>query len=198
MNELEPPVVMDSEVSNSIHSIRCNFCESVEDNQRCSAIENIVWLKRQQYYDNVTVLAQSIFNAPIVLISIVSKKHQWFKSKRGLTINSTPREQSFCAHTLNMKTGMFLLVNDATKDPRFKDNPLVVGPPYIRFYFGVPLISPQGIHIGALCVIDSKPREVSAEQVDAMRVLQDHLCDYFETPISIWKKIKNWCLRIIP
>ncbi|MET0248377.1 MAG: PAS domain-containing protein [Sphingobium sp.] len=107
--------------------------------------------------DETTGFAANLCDAPIALVSIVETERQRFLARSGLDATETPRDVSFCAHAM-LDDGMFV-VPDATRDPRFADNPLVTGPPHIRFYAGAPLVDPAGTPLGALCVIDDKPRE---------------------------------------
>lgn len=120
-------------------------------------------------FDDFTSLAALICNAPISLISLVDEDRQWFKSKVGITIGETHRDLSMCAHAILQKD--LLIVPDATKDKRFSDNPLVIAAPKIRFYAGAPLISPEGFALGTLCVVDSKSRQLTEMQKEALRVL---------------------------
>lgn len=105
---------------------------------------------------NLISLAANIFSVPIVLVSLVEAERQLFAASVGVPFCETPRDISFCAHTILKKK--IMVVPDALKDARFKSNPLVVGIPYIRFYAGIPLITPSGHAIGTLCIIDLKPR----------------------------------------
>ncbi|KAL4854405.1 putative serine/threonine-protein kinase SIS8 [Chlorella vulgaris] len=117
-------------------------------------------------FDSITKLLCGVFGVPISLVSLVDSERQWFKSVQGLgTCMQTGREESFCAWTLLPETPYVLIVEDALEDKRFRSNPLVVGPPHIRFYAGAPLISSaSGYRYGTLCVIDTKPhREFAAE-----------------------------------
>lgn len=123
----------------------------------------------EEVYDDLTSLASLVCDAPISLISLVDEDRQWFKSKTGITVKETSRDVSMCAHAILQKD--LLIVPDATKDPRFRDNPLVVSSPKIRFYAGAPLISPEGHALGTLCVIDKKPRQLTENQKQALRVL---------------------------
>lgn len=107
-------------------------------------------------YDLLTELGARLFNAPICLVSLVGKDSQWFKSRHGLAVCSTPREVSFCAHTLLKDDPLVVL--DVTKDSRFLNNALVTSEPNIRFYAGAPLIDNDGFHLGAFCIIDTEPR----------------------------------------
>ena len=117
-------------------------------------------------FDRVTRISQRLFDAPISLVSLVDRDRQWFKSRRGLAVTETPRDASFCAHAI-LGDGV-MVVPDAAADPRFVDNPLVVGDPDIRFYAGAPLRNPDGLPVGTLCVIDTKPRDWSPEDSAAL------------------------------
>lgn len=123
----------------------------------------------EEALDDLTALAATICEMPIALISLVDEQRQWFKSKIGITAAETPREVSFCSHSLG-STELFI-VPDATKDARFARNPLVTGEPGIRFYAGAPLVSPEGESLGTLCVIDRVPRTLIPVQELALRVL---------------------------
>lgn len=127
----------------------------------------------EEVFDDLTDLAAHICEAPIALISLVDENRQWFKSRVGLTVKETSRDISFCAHAI-LQDGLFL-ISDATKDPRFKDNPIVIGPPRIRFYAGVPVKSPDGYALGTLCVLDKKPKRLRTEQKRALQVLARHV-----------------------
>ncbi len=123
----------------------------------------------EQGYEDVTRLAASICGTPISLISLVDRDRQWFKSARGLAATQTPRSQSFCANTIG--TASTLIVEDARVDPRFRDNPLVLGDPNIRFYAGAPLVEKSGYVLGTVCVIDTDPRVLNEEQIGALEAL---------------------------
>ncbi len=123
----------------------------------------------EQNYDDLTELASYVCGTPVSLISLVDEDRQWFKSARGFGLRETPRSQSFCAHTL--PTQQTMVVDDAAQDPRFRDNPLVVGDPNIRFYAGAPILDFAGHTLGTLCVIDTKPRTLDARQIAALEAL---------------------------
>jgi len=120
-------------------------------------------------YDDLTSLAATICQAPISLVSFVDADRQWFKSRHGLEALQTPREQSFCAHTLESQ--VVFEVPDTRRNPLFQSNELVTGAPRIRFYAGAPLITSDNFHLGTLCVIDHQPRHLSDEQKHALEAL---------------------------
>lgn len=109
-----------------------------------------------RHLDEITAFASTLCDAPIALVSIVEEARQRFLARTGLDAEETPRDVSFCA--LAMLGGDIFVVPDACNDPRFADNPLVTGPPHIRFYAGAPLVDGAGVPLGALCVIDTQPR----------------------------------------
>ncbi|HMN80144.1 MAG TPA: sensor domain-containing phosphodiesterase [Burkholderiaceae bacterium] len=112
-------------------------------------------------FDLITDLASHLFRVPIAVVSLVDENRQWFKSNVGLDASETPRSQAFCAHAIMQSEVM--VVGDATRDPRFERNPLVVGAPHIRFYAGAPL-EYAGRRIGTLCIIDRHAREQFSEE----------------------------------
>jgi GAF domain-containing protein len=132
----------------------------------------------EEVFDDLTELAARICEAPVALISLVDENRQWFKSKVGLTTNETSRDVSFCSHAIEQE-GLFI-IPDATKDQRFAHNPLVTSDPKIRFYAGAPLVTPDGHALGSLCVIDKVPRELRADQQQALRVLARHVMTQLE------------------
>ena len=115
----------------------------------------------EERFDRVTRMAKRMFGVSISLVSLVDEDRQWFKSKQGLEASETPREISFCGHAINQE-GLFIIPN-ALEDERFADNPLVTDAPNIRFYAGYPLKLRQGINLGTLCLIDSKPKILDEE-----------------------------------
>ncbi|HEV7764652.1 MAG TPA: ATP-binding protein [Thermoanaerobaculia bacterium] len=123
----------------------------------------------EEAFDELVQLASMMCGAPIALISLVDTSRQWFKARIGLDVQETPRSVSFCGHALH-DSDVFV-VHDALADPRFATNPLVVGEPKIRFYAGAPLTSPEGLKLGALCVIDRRPRLLDTRQRSALRAL---------------------------
>lgn len=130
------------------------------DHERTAFLQSLQILDSpaEEAFDDITQMLTEVFNTPIALVSLVDSHRQWFKSKTGLDAAETPREQSFCAHLLLPDQPSILLIPDATKDKRFDKNPLVTGPPYIKFYCGAPILL-HGMRLGSLCIIDRIPRE---------------------------------------
>jgi diguanylate cyclase (GGDEF)-like protein len=123
----------------------------------------------EERFDRIARIAKRLLDAPIALVSLVDADRQWSKSKVGIEATQTPRDHAFCSHAVS--AGETLWVEDATRDPRFFDNPLVLEEPNIRFYAGVPIASPDGYLIGTLCVIDTEPRAASEDQLEILRDL---------------------------
>jgi PAS domain S-box-containing protein len=138
---------------------------------RVSALEQyaIVDTPREASFDAITMLAASVADAPIAMVSIVDASRQWCKSCHGLELTETPRASSFCGHVVI--DGGPLIVNDARADRRFMENPFVTGTPFIRFYAGMPLVTAEGFVLGTLAVIDRQPRELVPRQSDALTLL---------------------------
>jgi len=140
---------------------------SWEESERIRALHdlNVLDTPPEERFDRLTRLARSLFRVPIALVSLVDEDRQWFKSHQGLEgleVRETPREFSFCAHAIT--DGQRLVVNDALEDERFRENPLVLADPSIRFYAGQPISAPGGAALGTLCIIDREPRELSADE----------------------------------
>jgi len=123
----------------------------------------------EERFDRLTRMAKRMFGVPISLVSLVDDNRQWFKSKQGLEADETPRDISFCGHAI-LGEEVFI-VPDAQTDERFKDNPLVVGEPNIRFYAGCPLRVSSGSKLGTLCLIDREPRELEEEDLQLLKDL---------------------------
>lgn len=126
-------------------------------------------LLRAAVFDDISRMAAFICRTPISLISLIDTNRQWFLSSSGIGACETSREASFCAHAL-VGTEM-LIVEDARTDARFARNVMVTGEPFIRFYAGAPLLTPDGFTLGTLCVIDRVPRTLTHEQKEVLQAL---------------------------
>jgi len=119
--------------------------------------------KPDEKLDAITKEAVEAFNVKISTVTIIDDKREFYKSCQGLNVKEMPREVSFCAHAM-LAQDVFI-IEDTLKDDRFKDNPMVTGEPYIRFYAGVSIYSKEGINIGVFCIKDTKPRSLSTKEV---------------------------------
>ena len=153
----------------------------------------------EKEYDDLVLIASQICGTPTSLISLVDQNRQWHKAKVGIDAVEIPRHLTFCTHAIqNEKT---FIVEDASKDIRFKNNPLVTGNPNIRFYAGAQLQTSEGYNLGALCVIDTKPLKLSATQIQTLEALARQVVELLELRKSLraektlsQKLIKNKCL----
>ena len=138
----------------------------------------ILGTRPEQSYDDITAIASETCQVPIALLSLVDSDRQWFKSKVGVETDETPRDWSFCAHAILSPEP--LIVQDALKDERFRDNPLVTGDPEIRLYAGFPLQNNEAHRIGTLCVIDREPRQLTSSQCRVMKALARQAVSFLE------------------
>jgi signal transduction histidine kinase len=132
----------------------------------------------EKEFDEIVALASFICQTPISTITLIDENRQWFKAHVGLAIRETPRDVAFCAYAILQPD--ITIVNDATQDKRFNENPLVTGSPDIRFYAGLPLTTQEGFNLGTICVIDTKPRDLTHEQNKALQVLRNQVLKLFE------------------
>jgi diguanylate cyclase (GGDEF)-like protein len=132
----------------------------------------------EEPFDRITRLVQMVLGVPIAAVTLLDNDRQWFKSCAGLDASETPRDISFCTHTIRRRDTMN--IPDALLDSRFADNPLVTGEPFIRSYLGVPLTTPDGYNVGALCAIDRRPRDFSEQQTQMLASFASLVVDELE------------------
>jgi len=137
----------------------------------------------EEVFDRITRIVAQTIGVPIALVSLVDHKRQWFKSKYGLDADETPRDIAFCSHAILGDKP--LVIEDATQDPRFFDNPLVVSDPSIRFYAGAPLQTSEGVNLGTLCAIDRRPRQLSDAHRQLLEDLAKIVVDEFELRVAL-------------
>lgn len=141
----------------------------IDEDSRLQALHEIDILDTpiNPEFERITRLTKKLMDVPMVAVSLIDSERQWFKSEQGLNVCQTSRDISFCGHAI-LQDEIFI-VNDAAKDERFHDNPLVVGEPFIRFYAGYPIRSPDGYKIGSFCIMDTKPRNISSEDLEQLK-----------------------------
>lgn len=167
-----------------------NLLENEEERLRELLAYGILDTPPEQDFDDIVTLASQVCQAPICLITLVDNCRQWFKAKVGIEASfiETERDIAFCAHTIHFDE--LLEVEDMTKDKRFSDNPLVLNDPKIRFYAGVPLVSPSGYKLGSLCVLDTRPRRLNSAQRFALETLARQVEQQFELKLKNKKLMK--------
>lgn len=163
-----------------------------DEDERLNTLESykILDTLEQDDFDFITKMLASICGTKIALISLVDKDRQWFLSHHGLDARQTPRELAFCAHAIN-EPEKILSVEDARKDERFYDNPLVTGDPHVIFYAGVPLVSEDGQAIGTLCAIDDQPKKLNQEQKDNLKSLGRQVMNLLELRRERYKTVEK-------
>ncbi|PTQ91362.1 ATP-binding protein [Agitococcus lubricus] len=138
---------------------------------------------REERFDRLVRITQSLFNVPIALIGLIDEERQWYKSCVGLPNTEVDRNGSFCAHAILSPDTLY--IPDARLDSRFADHPAVLGAPYVRFYVGAPLILKERYCLGTLCLVDYEPRHLSDEQLKLLRDLADLVQQQLETQLSL-------------
>jgi phosphoribosyl 1,2-cyclic phosphodiesterase/CheY-like chemotaxis protein len=140
------------------------------EKERQAAVERLGLLDTppEERFDRHARIAAAALDAPIALVTLIDRDRQWYKSHYGFDFSETSRDVGFCSHAILENDP--LVVNDTVLDDRFADNPVVVGEPHVRFYAGIPLHAADGARVGAFCVVDHKPRQLSAAQ---LRMLKD-------------------------
>lgn len=140
----------------------------------------------EERFDRHTRIAAAVFDAPIALLTLIDRDRQWYKSHLGFNFSETPRDIGFCSHAILEDAP--LVVNDALRDDRFAENPVVIGDPHVRFYAGIPLRTADGARVGALCIVDHRPRNLNPTQIkmlqDIARMVEEELEQQPATPVN--------------
>lgn len=132
--------------------------ENEPERQKAVDRSGVIQRGRDASLQRVVDRAADLAHAPIAAITIIDRDRQWIAARVGVEAEETPRAISFCAHAI-LRPAEPLVVPDARRDERFAGNPMVMFAPHVRFYAGIPLVDRQGYPLGALCVVDSKPRQ---------------------------------------
>lgn len=151
-----------------------------DDEARIFALRrlNVLDSSIEEPFEKIVTLVRTVLAVPISTVTLVDRDRQWFKARRGVDVSETPRAFSFCTHTIKQREP--LIVEDAQNDERFAASPLVTGAPYIRSYAGVPLRTPEGYNVGALCAMDTRPRRFSPADIAILSNFANIVCDELE------------------
>ena len=151
-----------------------------DDDGRVAALRRLDVLDTavEEPFEKIVTLVRTVLAVPIATVTLVDRDRQWFKARRGMEQSETPRVVSFCTHTIQQRDP--LIIENALDDPRFADSPLVVGPPYVRSYAGIPLRTPEGYNVGALCAMDTRPRRFSPADIAILSNFANIVCDELE------------------
>jgi len=151
-----------------------------DDDGRVAALRRLDVLDTavEEPFEKIVTLVRTVLAVPVATVTLVDRDRQWFKARRGMEQSETPRAVSFCTHTIQQRDP--LIIENALADPRFADSPLVVGPPYVRSYAGIPLRTPEGYNVGALCAMDTRPRRFSPADIAILSNFANIVCDELE------------------
>ena len=147
-------------------------------------------------FDEIVARAASLFGTPMAALTLVDRGRLWLKAKHGVSLREMPRDITFCAYTI--LADAVLVAEDLTRDPRFADNPFVLGSAHIRFYAGAPLISPGGGRLGSLCVMDRVPRSATTEQAAALARLAREAMVRLQVRLALMDVTELLVLRGVP
>jgi len=170
---------------------------SISEQRRLETLSSyeILDTPREAAFDNLVKLAAQSCETPVATVTLIDRERQWFKASIGLAVAETDRAIAICDYTV--RAGEMLIVPDAGADPRFAENPFVVGQPFLRFYAGVPLVAPDGAILGTLAVMDVKPRQLSERQQNALQLLAGQAMQLFELHLLKRKEAQSFAARAL-
>jgi signal transduction histidine kinase len=163
---------------------RTDFPIPANEAERIDALQwyGILDSEPEEGFDRITRMACRLLDVPICLVSLVDSERQWFKSRQGLDVEETSRDVSFCTYAILQD--QVTVVPNALEDVRFRNNPLVLQEPKIRFYAGAPLTTHAGYNLGTFCIIDTRPRELNDDQITLLRDLSLIVVDQMELRVA--------------
>lgn len=171
-----------------MQAIRKNYPVPANEEARLKSLYDYEILDTlfEEEYDNITRIAAQICNTPVSLITLLDRDRQWFKSNYGMGGSETPREVAICNYTILDKDNV-LVIPDLRKDERYATKPFVTGEPYLVFYAGAPLVTPDGYVLGSICVLDAKVNALTEDQLNALKALAQKVM----TKMELQKKVKE-------
>ncbi|MBP6731169.1 MAG: GAF domain-containing protein [Chitinophagales bacterium] len=152
---------------------------SEEERLRILAEFEILDTQPEKEFDDIVELASALYAVPMCCITLLDSYRSWFKAKVGMDGNSAQRKDAFCHYAIE-EPDKVLVVNDSTKDERFKDNPFTTGESHVRFYAGAPLITKEGVALGTLCVVDTKPRTITDTEERMLQTMANRVVRLLE------------------
>jgi GAF domain-containing protein len=153
----------------------------INENERLAALReyHILDSGAEKEFDEITMLASEICQTPISLVTMIDEGRQWFKAGFNLPVSEISRDIAFCSHAINHPLEPFV-ISDLRKDKRFSDHPFVTGEPHVVFYTGIPLTNPDGYALGTLCVLDTKKKKLSKNQLRSLQILAKQVIQLLE------------------
>lgn len=157
---------------------------SSEENRAMTSSRYISFnFNKDEHLKGIAKIASYIMDTPVSLITLIDEETQWIVTPHGIDLHQMPRQISFCTHAIENEE--ITLLNDTLLDERFKESPLVVNSPNVRFYAGAVLKSEDGFNIGTLCVFDDKPKQVTEFQIDALKSLSKQVSNIMNLQMSL-------------
>jgi signal transduction histidine kinase len=159
---------------------------AVDESERLYALRRLEILDTppERRFDDIVQIAAQICDTPIAIMNLVDADRQWGKALVGVESSEAPREASFCSRTIASGDDV-MVVHDTYEDPRFSDNPMVLGDPHLRFYAGAPITDRNGYRVGSVCVCDRVPRTLDEDQLAALQALARQAMGQLELRLTL-------------